>query len=385
MLRRIPSGLTRLSPAAASLLSVVIFALALRASLKPDGFNNVLYDYAAWASAALALYAAAADLKLHRRASLLGSTALFDVVGATLVLTGRAASALANVLRLIPYFLPPLLGQPYTPLGLTLSLWLLPGSLLILAATALHALRRAPLELAPGATAEELLAAASRGLERAWSAAASLPWTAPLAAAAFALALRLTPELLWWPWPIGWDTIEYIAHLLDFAQRPNPFEPHYWMGGMRNIPPLLDILLLPAALLGHAWTAFKLYPPIAYAALVAAAVLYAQKALGLGWRGSLLAGLATALYILNLRISWDYQRQLLGSVLMLLSLAHLDSRRHRGAGDAAAAASLLVLTALSHEVTALAAIFLAAAYALAAARHRDRAALAAGLAALSAS
>ncbi|MEZ0394618.1 MAG: hypothetical protein ABWK00_06220, partial [Desulfurococcaceae archaeon] len=171
-------------------------------------------------------------------------------------------------------------------------------------------------------------------------------------------------------------------HLLDFAQRPYPFEPHYWMRVMRNIPPLLDVLLLPAALLGHAWTTFKLYPPIAYAALAAAAVLYAQRALGLGWRGGVLAGLATALYILNLRISWDYQRQLLGSVLMILSLAYLDSRRRWGAGEATVAAALLVLTALSHEVTALASIFLAAAYAHAAARRSDWAALTAGLAAL---
>ncbi|MEM0495106.1 MAG: hypothetical protein QXU72_07610 [Thermofilum sp.] len=349
-------------------------------------FNVVLYDYAIWGAAAFSLLTAAADFKLFWGRASIYSTLMLELEGLVLVAVGRLGSLAVNALYMVPFIVIPPLGGPYTTLGLSLSFWVFPGSLLIFASSALHALVGSPLELARGPTLAEVEAQLTSGLRSVASAVTARPWTAVLLAFLFAFAWRITPEILWWPWPVGWDTVEYMAHLLDFAEKLNPFTSYYWMGGLRNIPPLLDIVLLPAALAGHAWVAFKLYPPLAYATLAASTVLYAQRVLRLGWKASLLAGTLTALYFLNFRISWDYHRQLLGSIFLVSAVACLDIDDLRESSRSRlAAAALVVLAAMSHEVTAFAAIILSLAYVVSAMRRRDAASIATGAAALAAS
>ncbi|MEL9941103.1 MAG: hypothetical protein QXP97_08075 [Desulfurococcus sp.] len=107
------------------------------------------------------------------------------------------------------------------------------------------------------------------------------------------------------------------------------------------------------------WLTFKLYPPIAFGALIAATTYLAKNVLKVSPRNLMAVALASSLYILNLRISWDYQRQLLGSVIMVLAIVVLESYRGRGAKCTLLASLLLVLTSMAHEVTGVVAFVLA--------------------------
>ena len=114
-----------------------------------------------------------------------------------------------------------------------------------------------------------------------------------LSSFALGFAVRVIPEVAWWPWHIGWDTVEYVARLMDFLVSPNPFQPHFWMVSLRNIPPLLDLVLaLPAYIMG-AWVTFKLYPPLAFGALATMSAFFAGRALKLSPGWSIIAALAS--------------------------------------------------------------------------------------------
>jgi hypothetical protein len=170
-----------------------------------------------------------------------------------------------------------------------------------------------------------------------------------------AFAYRFIPELHYRPWLIGWDTPKYAAHLMDYVEKLNPFTSYYWMGALRNTPPLLVLLLSPFTLIAGAWTIFKVYPSVAYGLLAALSSLIAVRVYKRSWRVGLLAGLLTTLYILNLRIPWDYQRQLLGSVVMLATILLLEEWGVvRGFKQSITALVMLTACGLSHEVTGLA-------------------------------
>jgi len=124
------------------------------------------------------------------------------------------------------------------------------------------------------------------------------------------------------------------------------------MGSLRNCPPLLNILLLPLSLALGAWNAFKIYPAVAYGLLALSSALVAKRVFGLNGHGPLMVSVVTTLFIINLRISWDYQRQLLGSVFMLLSIVALNHSGEPSGKRIIVSALLLICCALSHEVTA---------------------------------
>ncbi|MEM2377668.1 MAG: hypothetical protein QXV05_04020, partial [Candidatus Korarchaeum sp.] len=77
-----------------------------------------------------------------------------------------------------------------------------------------------------------------------------------------AFSARFLPELLSWPWLIGWDTPEYVANLRDFVARPNPIDRTIWYGGYRPLPPLLNVILYPLTFIIDPWYIYKLFPPI---------------------------------------------------------------------------------------------------------------------------
>ncbi|MEL9989884.1 MAG: hypothetical protein QXP98_04025 [Thermoproteus sp.] len=142
---------------------------------------------------------------------------------------------------------------------------------------------------------------------------------------------------------------------------------------------MLDIILSPFAAAFGAWNVFKVYPSVAFAAMAAASAALAMKAFDKDWKVGMLAGLASTTYILNLRISWDCQRQLLSSLLLLLSVLALERwGRVDTPKRAVAAAALLIATELSHEAAGVAAIAIALVLIYRGIRTRDPYSAAAG-------
>ncbi|QOJ79285.1 hypothetical protein IG193_02140 [Infirmifilum lucidum] len=353
------------------LAAVLMNALGLLAGLygvlafkdNPSLDTIVRLDYLLWADFALTLAAVAINVKVFSASHSVASTYVLNLVYAVLLLYARLASTLQSMLDYD--LMNPPVGTVYTPRALPLALLVVVLSALNLVPSLVHLLLSRPVALADAYTLHQVLERAKPTLARRLD--IGTPRRAIPLAFLTAFIVRLYPELKYWPWHVGWDTVEYVAHLSDFLEKPNPFAPHYWMGGMRHIPPLLDIVLALPARLAGAWLAFKLYPPIAYGALAAVTCVFAAR-LSKDWRKGYVASLLSALYILNLRISWDYQRQLLGSILLLATLAALDT----AALGPLSKATLLVLTALSHEVTAFAAVAVSAYWLWEALKRREK-------------
>ena len=133
---------------------------------------------------------------------------------------------------------------------------------------------------------------------------------------ATAFSLRLLPEMISWPWLIGWDTPEYVASLKDFVVSPTILEKSVWYGRRRLLPPLLNVLLYPLALLVDPWYVFKVISPIIYG-FEALSFYYLMKSLDIDERTEYLSTLIFIFYPVSLRFSWDLYRNSLGLVFLI--------------------------------------------------------------------
>jgi hypothetical protein len=334
-----------------SVFSLVLMATGLL-RYNPLLTGKVTYDYFVWASTVFTLLSVYSELRRLRDKPLY-STVLPLVVGGVFVAGGRLMSILHNYNYMFGYF-SGLVGSTYTLEGFKWSLLVLAGSFIVALTNVLHAVLGGVIFVKP----QPRLIDAYTGLTAIAQYVAGVfekrVVLVALAVWLVAFAYRFVPELHYWPWLIGWDTPEYAAHLMDYVEKLNPFTSYYWMGGLRNTPPLLVLLLSPFTLVADAWTIFKVYPSVAYGLLAALSSLIAVRVYKRSWRVGLLAGLLTTLYVLNLRISWDYQRQLLGSVVMLATILLLEEWSVvRGFRQSITALVMLTACGLSHEVTGL--------------------------------
>lgn len=170
-------------------------------------------------------------------------------------------------------------------------------------------------------------------------------------------ATRFIPELVWGYRLVGYDTVSYAAHLRDFVYRPSLFGSYWWMGGLRNTPPLLDWVLYPLTLFMDPVLVFKVYPPIAYGVLSALVALYSVRVLGLSGKRSVAASLIASFSLLSLRMSWDLQKQVFAQILVLASIILVERLREDPVG-LAKTSLLLLLAGLASEFGAALAIII---------------------------
>ncbi|WFO75998.1 hypothetical protein J4526_03890 [Desulfurococcaceae archaeon MEX13E-LK6-19] len=313
-------------------------------------YDLVKVDYLIWATFILITAAVICDLHEYRRYTI-ASTVMLDVVALVLV-------SLARIIPLIQVIFTcvncPLIGGGVSNTRfLVIILPLLgPGTVIATGTLLLHKIRHGPVILGEVKyTLDDLYLFIQNLLIKITDYMAK---HVIITGFIVGFLIRIVPEIMWWPWPIGCDTIEYIAHLRDFTVNPNPFVAHYWIASMRNIPPLLNMILYPFTFIADPWWIFKFYPPIAYGLLVAV-MGYSVKTLTKTNKNILLAViLVSALHILNLKISYEVHRQLLATILFIPALTlleqykdSLDTRKHY------LIAVLFLLSALAHEMMAV--------------------------------
>ncbi|MEJ5292201.1 MAG: hypothetical protein WHS82_01260 [Candidatus Methanosuratincola sp.] len=340
------------------LAAVAVAAAVLFLGTLAEGFNTVKMDYLAWAMFSAIFLVSASELWRFGRDYGPSSTLTLDLVALGLAVFGRFSSVASSMWTSGLTF--SLVGGGIVGEGAVyLAAWLLPASMICLWATIVHTVARRPPSFITSVTYSELLGSAVSFASKVWGSICRHP-----VAFSFAIAfgVRLIPELIWWPWPIGWDTVYYISNLDSFLANPNPFAPQYIYGHYRNTPPMLDIVLSVPALFIGSWMTYKVYPPVAYGLMAALVAWVSIRALRMDGKYAIFSSLLSALFILNLRISWDYQKQMMGTLFLLAFLAVSDRAasawRRR---DGVLAGILLVGSALSSEVTALAS-FLASGY-----------------------
>jgi hypothetical protein len=158
--------------------------------------------------------------------------------------------------------------------------------------------------------------------------------------------VRLIPELLAFPLPIGFDTIHYAAAMKSgviWAHWSTFFTSSWLLYAL--IVPLYALIPTDPFLL------LKIVAPLLYGLNVAGIYWFSRKMLGWDLRMGLLAGGFFALQLASLRISWDLLRNILGLGILLFTLPHIkEVNTKRGF---ALFVSLSLLTVFAHEYAAV--------------------------------
>jgi hypothetical protein len=160
------------------------------------------------------------------------------------------------------------------------------------------------------------------------------------------LIIRLIPELLAFPLPIGFDTVYYAV-----AMKSGVILPHW--SSFFTSSWLLYALIVPlySLLQADPFLLLKVVAPLLFGLNVAGVYWFARKMLGWDLRMGLLAGVFFALQLASLRISWDLLRNTLGLGILLFTLSfvkEIDSKR-----GFALFALLSLLTVFAHEYAAV--------------------------------
>ena len=303
----------------------------------------VRMDYIVWFTAIVVTLCTVTDLKLYCSGEGFPLTLMIEMLGFVVVVVARAASAIHS-LFIIPdnLYIGGLIAN-YFILAYTVPLMVI-GSFMNMGAVVLRRVYSESKDvLIKGLSCQDFLSHLNKFFGKILKHPIVLAFL-------IGFMVRLIPEIHWWPYPIGYDTVEYIAHLRDYVVSPAVFRSYFWFGGMRNIPPLLDMVLYPFAKIVDPWYIFKLYPPAIYGLLIALIALFSRNILKLGNKLVTVIALAASYNLLLLRMSWDLHKQFLGTVLFLAAVMVLEK------GDSlknhVAAITLLLLSSLATELGA---------------------------------
>jgi hypothetical protein len=158
--------------------------------------------------------------------------------------------------------------------------------------------------------------------------------------------VRLVPELLAFPLPIGFDTIHYAAAMKSgvvLSHWSNFFTSSWLLYAL--IIPLYSLLQADPFLL------LKAVAPLLFGLNVAGVYWFSRKMLGWNLRMGVLTGIFFALQIASLRISWDLLRNTLGLGILLFALSYVKKVNSRR--GFALFASLSLLSVFAHEYAAV--------------------------------
>jgi len=158
-------------------------------------------------------------------------------------------------------------------------------------------------------------------------------------------AVRLIPEVLSFPHPIGFDTVYYAARIEEGVVW------HYWSSVFSTW--LLYAVLIPVynAVSVEPFLFLKLAAPALYALNLCGVYYFSREALGWDLQKGLVAGFFFAFQLAFLRISWDLYRNMLGLAILLFALPliqKLETKR-----DFAVFVLLSVLVVFGHETTSV--------------------------------
>ncbi|MEM3726193.1 MAG: hypothetical protein QXK98_04955 [Candidatus Bathyarchaeia archaeon] len=162
--------------------------------------------------------------------------------------------------------------------------------------------------------------------------------------------VRMVPELLAFPHPIGFDTIYYAAVMKGGVVWPHwtAFFTSSWLF------PAVSVSLY-RVFDGDPFALLKVLAPLLFGLNVAGIFWFARKMLGWSTRMDFFAGLFFAFQLASLRISWDLLRNALGLGLLLFTLPFVksvDSKR-----GFACFVLLSLLTVFAHEYAAVTLLF----------------------------
>ena len=140
----------------------------------------------------------------------------------------------------------------------------------------------------------------------------------PFICFATGLIIRLIPELLAFPYPIGFDTVYYASRMESgiIWSYWTQFFTSTWLFYAITIP-IYNLSKMDPFLI------LKIVVPIIYGLNVVGVYLFAREILGWNASKSLLAGFFFSIQLASLRISWDLLRNILGMAFLLFALTSI--------------------------------------------------------------
>lgn len=169
----------------------------------------------------------------------------------------------------------------------------------------------------------------------------------PLAAFFVPLGVRLIPEILAYPYPIGFDTIAYYVPIIMSRIALVGSPVNYFGGTILLYLPLTYVYLL----VSDALLVMKLAPTVLLGLLGWSTFLLGRKLLSWNRSWALFLALVGSLYFVALRLSWDLHRNVLGLALVLLTLGFLAEEKP--ANRFIAVLILASLAVMTHESSAV--------------------------------
>jgi hypothetical protein len=191
-----------------------------------------LVDLAFWILSMGSMFAGFAEFWLFWRESSVLSTLLIDVAGLGIVVFARFSSAIYSLLK-TSFYVQVVGGSIVDEVSYRLASLAVLGSFMIFSSTSLSTWFREPVVFAKSLTFHDLFTRLVKSL-----CAVDIRWMY-IASFAAGFLVRFYSELKYLDLPIGWDTLEYIAVARDFASTPKLLTSYLWLGGWRNLPPLI--------------------------------------------------------------------------------------------------------------------------------------------------
>ncbi|HDJ89493.1 MAG TPA: hypothetical protein ENG40_02205, partial [Thermoprotei archaeon] len=328
-------------------LSIIGFLTILFAPFAYRDINSPYYlvrmDYVVWFATIMVLLCTVLDLRQYCSKKGLSLTLILEILGLLIVVIVRFVSIIHSLI-IDPgnLYIGGLIAD-YIVLKYTIPIMIF-GSFISMGTMILHKVFGEPkIILNDGLACSDLLTYFNKLIEKIINHPIILAFL-------IGFFIRFLPEVQWWPYPIGWDTIEYIAHLRDYVLSPGIFRSYFWMGGMRNVPPLLDLVLYPFARIIDPWYVFKFYPPVMYGLLISLIALFSREVLKIDNKLVVLIAIAAGYNLLLLRLSWDLHKQFLGTILFFAAIIALE--KNNGFKNHVIAIMLLFLSSLATEIGA---------------------------------
>lgn len=154
--------------------------------------------------------------------------------------------------------------------------------------------------------------------------------------------IRLIPEILSYPYPIGFDTVYYAARIKSdviWASSTSFFSSWLYEGILISVERILHV---------DPFLFLKLVAPFLFGLNACGIYFFARKALNWRAKTALVAAFLFAFELASLRLSWDLHRNLLGFAVLLLTLPLIT--RIQKKKDYVILLGLSILLVLSHAL-----------------------------------
>ena len=300
-----------------------------------------LVDFSFWILSLGSCLAGFLDLYLFWRKSPLISTLLITIIGLSITFFARLLSVFYSLL--MTSFSIQILGGSLTDEeSFVMATGAVAGSFLILGSTSIHTIYKEPIIFLKSSTLYDLMNTLRNTLEK-----TKIHYMYVIIFAVGFL-VRAYPEIKYIDRPIGWDTLEYISVSKDFVYQPKILTTYIWLGGYRNIPPLLTWVSGLTFLTGlDPWIFYKIYPPIMIGILSALSSAITFK-ITRSRIATFLTGLAIIFNPYIIGQSQQWHRHLLG-LTILIGYIYLSEKKSR----AWKRALTLALASLAYEPSAV--------------------------------